>query len=69
MTLRCEHSHIPPFDAVELPDVKFKRPGWARLICRQCGVFLGYRSPEEVAKAGFVPVDLENSEKEPESGA
>lgn len=66
--LRCPHPHIPPFDAVALPDPK--RPGWARLICRQCGTFIGYQAPEEIAQAAGGPgIDLENSRKETKSGA
>lgn len=61
MTLACLHPHIPPFDAVRLPDPS--RAGWARLVCRQCGTFLGYQPPEAVRAAG-PEIDLENSEKE-----
>lgn len=62
MTLRCPHPHIPPFDAVALPDPK--RPGWARLICRQCGTFIGYQAPEEIATefAQSLPAPDENGQ-------
>lgn len=58
MTLRCPHPHVPPFDTVDLPD-KYDRPGWVRLLCRQCGVFIGCQAPEEMARAAGGPgVDL-----------
>lgn len=67
MTLRCPHPHIPPFDAVSLPDPG--RPDWDRLVCRQCGTFLGYQAPEEIARSAGSAVDLENSEKKPKTRA
>ena len=66
--LPCEHGHIPPFDAVQLPD-RHGRPGWLRLVCRQCGVFLGYQPPDEVARSAAPRIDLENSEKGSAGGA
>lgn len=49
--LCCAGCNVPPFEAMESPDVKNGRLDWVRSECRLCGRLLGFRPKFEATRS------------------